>query len=147
MSDNKEIDNLARTIWGEARGEGSAGMEAVACTVQNRVKQALQHVARTGKPHVLFGDGTFTSCCRRRAQFSCWNQNDPNFPKLLAVTDQDAQFRQCLGWAEKAVNGELADTVFGATYYYDGRTKAPDWAAGKQPCARIGHHLFFNSVD
>ena len=31
-----EIDTLARTIWGEARGEGSAGMQAVANVVMNR---------------------------------------------------------------------------------------------------------------
>ena len=36
------IDVLARTIWGEARGEGTSGMSAVACVVINRVKIAQE---------------------------------------------------------------------------------------------------------
>lgn len=35
-----EIDVLARTLWGEARGEGSTGMEAVASVILNRVEVA-----------------------------------------------------------------------------------------------------------
>ena len=33
-------DVLARTLWGEARGEGLAGMVAVAWTIRNRVDDA-----------------------------------------------------------------------------------------------------------
>lgn len=33
----KERDILARTLWGEARGEGTAGQIAVAWTIRNRV--------------------------------------------------------------------------------------------------------------
>ncbi len=36
MSD-RDIDVLARTIYGEARGESISGMEAVASVVLNRV--------------------------------------------------------------------------------------------------------------
>ena len=35
-----ETDTLARTLWGEARGEGHYGMEAVASVILNRVKIA-----------------------------------------------------------------------------------------------------------
>lgn len=35
---SKEIDVLARTIYGEARGEGMQGMQAVANVVMNRAK-------------------------------------------------------------------------------------------------------------
>ena len=34
---NQEIDTMARTIWGEARGEGTAGMVAVGNVILNRV--------------------------------------------------------------------------------------------------------------
>ena len=30
------LDTLARTLWGEARGEGRAGMQAVANVIRNR---------------------------------------------------------------------------------------------------------------
>lgn len=33
----KDRDILARTLWGEARGEGKAGQIAVAWTVRSRV--------------------------------------------------------------------------------------------------------------
>jgi spore germination cell wall hydrolase CwlJ-like protein len=33
----KDRDILARTLWGEARGEGTAGQIAVAWTIHNRV--------------------------------------------------------------------------------------------------------------
>lgn len=33
----KDRDVLARTLWGEARGEGLAGQIAVAWTIRNRV--------------------------------------------------------------------------------------------------------------
>ena len=33
----KDRDILARTLWGEARGEGTAGQVAVAWTIRNRV--------------------------------------------------------------------------------------------------------------
>ena len=39
IDDNNEIDLLARTIWGEARGEGQTGMQAVANVIMNRVKK------------------------------------------------------------------------------------------------------------
>ena len=34
---------LARTLWGEARGEGPEGMTAVACTIMNRVNIDLHN--------------------------------------------------------------------------------------------------------
>ena len=33
------IDILARTLWGEARGETLSGKEAVACVILNRLKK------------------------------------------------------------------------------------------------------------
>ncbi|NUB15472.1 cell wall hydrolase, partial [Azospirillum brasilense] len=37
------IDTLARTLWGEARGESVRAMEAVAAVVMNRVGRARDH--------------------------------------------------------------------------------------------------------
>ena len=39
IDDNGEIDLLARTIWGEARGDGYTGMKAVANVIMNRVQK------------------------------------------------------------------------------------------------------------
>ena len=45
----KDRDVLARTLYGEARGEGLAGQIAVAWTIRNRVKD--------GKDKSFWGEG------------------------------------------------------------------------------------------
>lgn len=124
------VDVLARTLWGEARGEGPRGMEAVACVVMNRVKRAGASVA---------------DVCQKPAQFSCWNPGDPNRAKLLAVTAADTDFARARAIAERAVDAALADFTAGATHYHT-RAVRPDWAAGKTPCFELGSHLFYNDV-
>jgi hypothetical protein len=87
------IDTFARTIWGEARGEGCLGMEAVAYVIRNRVRN----------PRWWGKD--YSSVCLAHSQFSCWNQNDPNLPKLRSVTDTDLQFKVALDVAGDAASG------------------------------------------
>lgn len=128
------IDTLARTLWGEARGEGPRGMEAVACVVMNRVTCAVSH----------FG-ASVTDVCQKPAQFSCWNASDSNRARLLAVTTADTDFAQSLAIAARAVDGALADFTAGATHYHT-RAVRPGWAAGKTPCFELGDHLFYNNV-
>ncbi|AZD06253.1 Cell wall hydrolase [Pseudomonas chlororaphis] len=69
----KDRDLLARTLWGEARGEGLAGQIAVAWTIRNRVND--------GKAKSWWGEG-YAGVCQAPYQFSCWNKNDPNYPFL-----------------------------------------------------------------
>jgi spore germination cell wall hydrolase CwlJ-like protein len=124
-------DVLARTIWGEARGEPNGGMEAVASVVLNRA----------ARPRWWGRD--IVGVCLKPWQFSCWNSNDPNRPKMLAVTATDPQFRAAQDIAGRAVAGELPDTTGGADSYVDLRVAQPDWAVGRKPVAVIGHHTFF----
>lgn len=133
------VDTLARTVWGEARGEPVRGMEAVAAVIVNRVVLAQR---RGG---AWWGD-TIVAVCRKPWQFSCWNHDDPNRPKLMAVTAADPVFAACLRIARRAVAGVLEDPVQGATHYH-ARDVSPGWAAGLVPCAEIGDHLFYNDVE
>lgn len=135
----RPVDTLARTIWGEARGEPVRGMEAVAAVVVNRVA-----VARSRGGHWWGGD--VIAVCRKPYQFSCWNANDPNRPRLLAVTPDDPIFRTCLRIARRAVAGVLDDPTGGATHYHAVGI-SPRWAAGHVPCAEIGRHLFYKDVE
>ena len=135
MKNSNAIDTMARTIWGEARGEGAQGMRAVACTVVNRVKA----------PGWWGRD--VESVCLKPFQYTCWNTNDPNREKLLAVTEDDGQFALAKLIAEQAVKGGLTDITKGATHYYKKGTTTPFWARGMQPCAEIGRHLFFNNIS
>ncbi len=133
------IDTLARTIWGEARGETVRGQEAVAAVVMNRVRRAEE---RGG---YWWGD-TVETVCRKPWQFSCWNENDPNRIKILSVTGDDPVFAACLRIARRAVRRVLKDPTRGATHYH-AKGLLPPWARDKRPCAEIGHHLFYNDVE
>lgn len=133
-SDTPAIDVLARTLYGEARGENVRGMEAVAAVVMNRV-------ARGG-----WWGRTVETVCLKPWQFSCWNANDPNRQRVLEVTDADPAFRSCLRIARRAVAGALEDPTKGATHYH-AIGMLPRWAEGHQPSARIGNHVFYNDVE
>lgn len=132
---HREIDTLARTVWGEARGETLEGMKAVTSVVVNRAQHG---------PEMRFGEG-IAGVCHQPRQFSCWNEDDPNRAKLLAVTAADDRFAQCLRIAELAVNGNLPDTTRGSLHYHTA-TVHPVWSVGHTPVATIGSHLFFNDI-
>lgn len=128
-------DIMARTIYGEARGEGERGMMAVACVILNRAK----------KPSWWGKD--IDSVCKAKWQFSCWNPNDPNLPKLLSVTKADPSFADACAIAAEADAGKLQDITNGATHYFVTKMKNPPrWAAGRTPCAVIGSHSFYKDV-
>lgn len=127
---NKAVDVLARTLWGEARGEGQIGMEAVANVVMNRVA----HRSRWPKE--------VDAVCLQAWQFSAWNNNDPNRKKMLALTKKDKIFLSALAIAQTAVEGTLADRTGGADHYHE-RSIKPYWARGSKPTARIGRHIFY----
>lgn len=129
------VDVLARTIWGEARNEGTRGMEAVACVVQNRVEIARKHQGYWWGNDVI-------QVCQKPFQFSCWNANDPNRAKLIAVTDKNIHFVTCLRIARRVVYGFVADITGGATHYHT-LDVTPHWSQGRDPTAIIGHHIFF----
>ncbi len=126
---------LARTLWGEARGEGVKGMEAVASVILNR--------ASAGR----FGDGV-SGVCLAPLQFSCWNANDPNRPKLAALTEAagDAAFRAALDVAGRALGGALADPTGGALHYHAASIAPPKWARSFESRLRIGDHLFYTGI-
>ena len=137
--DDLVVDTLARTLWGEARGEGAKGMEAVAQVILNRVKVAE---AKNG----YWWGRDIISVCQKPYQFSCWNRSDPNYKQLLAVTEKDIHYATAVRIARRAVAGTLKDTTNGATHYH-AKSVAPDWAAGQTPSAVIGHHIFYKLIE
>ena len=139
------VDVLARTIWGEARGEDRAGREMVAAVIMNRVNADLGH---DNKPD-WWGEGV-VEVCTRPFQFSCWNPDDANRRKLMAVTTAEPAFRDCLDIARRAVAGQIADTTGGATHYANiplilkaSGGRLPTWLVGRAPTHKHGNHTFF----
>lgn len=140
---DKDRDVLARTLWGEARGEGLAGMVAVAWSIRNRVDMDLHN---DGKPD-WWGEG-YTEVCQKPYQFSCWNKSDPNQPYLSGA--KQIPFRelaQCRVAADQVIDGKVTDPTGGATHYYaTTMPKAPAWAAKAKQTLKLGHHIFFKDV-
>lgn len=125
-----QVQTLARTIWGEARGEGQEGREAVAAVVLNRARRRKMSIA---------------SVCLARLQFSCWNPDDPNRNRLVAVDEADDVFSECLDIAVMAVMGVLDDPTDGADHYFNPDLVRPSWAASMTKTASIGNHVFYRS--
>ncbi len=134
-----EIDVLARTIWGEARGEGKEGMEAVASVILNRAQVAK-------RLNGYWWGNTIIQVCQKPYQFSCWNKLDPNFKKLIAVDEEDMHFATAMRVARRAMLGFIKDATYGATHYHT-LNISPDWAKGQKPTTRIGHHVFYSLVE
>lgn len=135
----QDIDTLARTIYGEARGESLSGQEAIASVVLNRVKFA------NNKGKYWWGN-TITTVCKCPWQFSCWNANDPNYKILIGDLQSDKFFQICRRIALRAIGGVLQDKTCGATHYHL-RSLRPKWSIGKIPCTEIGNHIFYNDIE
>lgn len=130
----RDLDLLARTIWGEARGQPRAGQEAVANVIMNRVRS--RRYPSTPAAVVL-----------QRAQFSAWNAGNPNRAKMEAVTDADPQFRLALDIARRALEGTLAQHVSADTLHYvNPRVSWPSWAQTASGALDIGDHRFLAGV-
>lgn len=139
----KEIEDaklLALVIYGEARGEARGGKIGVASVVLNRLKRG-GWFGKTIKEVIL-----------KSYQFSCFNENDPNRIKLLAIAQnwdifiqKDKVLRECYDIAQKFLDPNdftMKDNVCGATHYKTKDCKA-SWADKMKLTAVIGNHEFY----
>ncbi len=123
---------LARTVYGEARGETLDGKIAVAWTVRNRVERPRWW----GK--------TYNEVCLKPRQFSCWD--DHNRLEMMEADAADPVFADCLYAALGAITGHIADPTDASTHYHASSIH-PGWARGHTSVATIGGHIFYNDID
>ncbi len=131
---------LALLIWGEARGESVAGQIAVACVVRNRV-------LRSGHDWI--------AVCLAPKQFSCFNADDPNYPKILRAADVlmtgelTPELAQALWISEGVIAGHVIDNTHGSQNYLATdllqSEHAPRWALDRPILARIDNHSFLTA--
>jgi spore germination cell wall hydrolase CwlJ-like protein len=125
---NDAITCLSRTIYWEARGEGAAGMEAVANVVMNRL-------GHEGFPNTICGvvrQGRERGAC----QFSWWcdgRSDDAEEAKSYAVAKEIAR---------KALNRQLTDRTGGALYFHQ-RNATPSWSAKYIKTVEVGEVVFY----
>ncbi len=134
-----DVELLARTIYGEARGEKVRGKEAVACVIFNRLKRSRECGG------YWWGD-SLGGVCLKPWQFSCWNEGDPNLKKISSVTPENKTFQASIRIARRAAAGTIDDPTGGATHYHV-KGVYPPWAKDKAPSAEIGRHLFYANIE
>lgn len=115
-------DVVAMTILGEARGEGKAGMYAVACVIAQRA---------------INRNKTAKQICLQRKQFSCWNGGGKNLHALLNTSQ--ATYAKLLA---TNINNLQRSYVGNADHYCTLKTHNY-WTRGKAPIKVIGNHKFF----
>jgi spore germination cell wall hydrolase CwlJ-like protein len=127
--DDKEIDFMARTIWGEARNQGEKGMEAVGHVIKNRAESD-------------FFPNTIEKVVTQPWQFSVWNQGNVNLDKMLNVTEDDPEFAKAKDIAKKIIMGMKPDITRNADHYHEKQID-PYWAVGNNVTVRLGDHVFY----
>jgi N-acetylmuramoyl-L-alanine amidase len=131
-----DIDILARTIMGEARGEPYEGKVAVGRCIVNRWRLKR-----------WFAAATIQETAELPWQFSCWNLNDPNRAKILDASYDKPALRNCMRAAMDALDGKGPEWLPGCTHYHADYIAPPNWAQGQAPAGKIGRHLFFKEID
>jgi spore germination cell wall hydrolase CwlJ-like protein len=119
---------LARTIYWEAKGEGIAGMEAVANVVMNRL-------GHEGFPNTICGivmQGQEQSKC----QFSWWCDG------RMDAAEEEKSYAIAIEIARKALNQQLTDRTNGALYFHHEKV-APSWSAEYTKTIKVGEHVFY----
>jgi len=133
--DQNDLEIMAKTVWGEARGETEEGRTAVAWTIRNR---AQTH----GWAGTLMGQvGAVAHVCLQPWQFSCWLESDPNRSKIDALTLD--QYAGEYGLAVDVLRGVVPDPTHGATNYYEPTIAPPYWVDRMTYCGRFGTQLFY----
>jgi len=135
---SRDIDSLARTIWGEARNQSVRCQEAVACVVMNRLNAPADNGA------VEWG-GSIAEICLAPPPFDCWNMEQTYALTELCPSKKEPVFEQCLRIARRAIAGTLKDCTNRATHFHADHI-SPRWASGHIPSAWIGTFLFYNDI-
>lgn len=141
----RDVDVMARTIYGEARGQHYNGQLAVGYVILNRV--ALK--GWMGK--------TIAGVCQKKWQFSCWNgqiapkYEDANYRAILKAHLGLPAFRETMQ-ATLEVIMDSFDVTEGATHYHTiaqpryAKYWPPTWANGATKTVKIGDHQFYKDV-
>jgi N-acetylmuramoyl-L-alanine amidase len=126
---------VAMTILGEARGEGEAGMYAVACVIQERIES--KH-----------WPNTMNGVCFQKSQFDVWTErksvtwDDDNRAAVrrhMTINTKAAQYAKRLALSLDTLDRSY---VGNADHYCTVETHTY-WTKGNKPVKIIKNHKFF----
>lgn len=136
-----EIDVMARTVWGESRGERIEGQIEVAHVLLNRVN------AQSWWGRTLTGVCTYPGMgVDKPHQFSAWNVSDPNYGKMMLIGLDDASFRKALWVTLGVLEGLLPSQLEGQPCHYHTSAIRPWWADDSKFVGAVGNHLFYSGI-
>jgi len=125
ITHTRETKIIAITILAEARGEGEAGMYAVAAVIAQRAFERKR---------------TPSAVCLKKWQFSCWNgKRLKDLEHLLKVPQAD--YALSLAKSIKLLSRDFVG--FANHYHATWMKKKPYWAKGEKPVKVIGQHAFY----
>jgi spore germination cell wall hydrolase CwlJ-like protein len=125
---SRDLDCLTEAVYWEARGEGPAGMAAVAQVVLNRVRHPAFPKTVCG---VVYQGASAGSGCQ--FSFACQPRHSPS---------EDALWIRARDIASRALSGHVMSQVGTATHFH-AVSVAPDWMGSLQKVAQIGSHIFY----
>lgn len=139
--DNRAFENekllMARTLYGEARGEGPEGMEAVANSIRNRV-------------HNSNYPPNYTGVIRKPKQYSIWNDPNSNLYRNLEALQPNtgnASFDKAYEIAGKIMDEEenpythdTTGSLIDADHYLNPVKTARGYESGKIPDSHWSKH-------
>lgn len=100
------VDLLARTLWGETRNDSNSRI-AVAYVIQNRKNNNTYYEFRNLN--------TIEAVVLAPFAFSCFNDNDPNLPEVLAPDTNSAAWKNIVALASNLNN--YANPIAGKCFY------------------------------
>lgn len=142
---NKDIDLLARVIFGEAAGESRLGKEAVGWVVRNRVEAPPKHRGEFGSGYegVIMEPGSFAAVVD-----PLWELADD----IGSLNKENCEtLKVSIEVAEGVYYGGISDPTDGSQFLRSG--DLPSWLISAIKKGRIvetvhiGGHRFFKYVD
>ena len=120
-----DVDDIAATIWDEARGESFEGRQHIASVIWNRGNGNASEMAKAVK---------------KPKQFSGWNGGKRPAVKIANAKDEEI-WNECKAFAKAMANGTF-NPVTNATHYHNDNV-SPKWRLKLTYLKKVGHHLFY----
>ena len=124
---SRDLQCLTEAVYWEARGEGAAGMAAVAQVVLNRVRHPAFPKTVCG---VVYQGASEGDC---QFSFACEAHSSPA---------EDDAWRRARQVASRALSGHVMSAVGQATNFH-AVSVTPGWMTSLQKVAQIGSHIFY----
>lgn len=111
-ADPAELLYLAKTIYGEARGQNHESKVAVGWSIRNRVDKRFH------------GAQTYQQVVTAKWQYDAWMKNNPNYREVQHPTSKTAWEDSLIAAREVYYAPSESNPIPGATHYYSPRSQA-----------------------